>query len=258
MKAIENFELESVFKGALPLTELKSPFHGVLGDCRRDPITGKLECHFCGKFYDRILQHALGIHKVSSEQYRKKFGIALHVALVSAKESEKSRETFLSAIALHKNNVKNGTCSIDKIKLKKKSMNKKKRNHFYAYHCAFFENQNASCDEQLRKRYEVVSEMVEGDPSNSQIAEYDKGLLSAIKRKFGTTNKFRKKMGYLIRKYNKLVPEIRIISALRNFVRVNHYLPKTKAFLNGTPNTKTILRRYGSWKKALSVAGLLK
>jgi hypothetical protein len=64
-----------------PFDEIKNGF-GYMGVILEDYKTGKLQCHICGGWYEQMARH-IEIHKINSQEYRRRFGLLISTALKS-------------------------------------------------------------------------------------------------------------------------------------------------------------------------------
>jgi len=241
--------IETVFKVEAPIEELKK-YHGYKGVLLRDTDKDLVQCHLCGEWYQHLQKHVTTGHKMKEFTYRKKFGLPLHFPLCNKKYSEVARKTLLS-------NIKNNPPSRSKGRRKNLITKKGKANHFYSYNNASWDNKKGACPEQLNKRYLAVADIVGADPSKLDLAKYDPPLYSMIVRRGMTLNTFRAKYGYTVRPKSKKVSEHEIIGAMRKIYLNKGKVPATRDFWSGRPNYKSIIRMYGSFRKALMAANVI-
>ena len=256
-------EIETIFKVEPPLISLeeKNQF-GFLGVLLRNKVLDKVQCHLCGEWFDSLSAHIVNGYKMKTEEYRRQFQLPLHYPLCSKTYSERSRKTYLDGVAKRNKLTKNGMTKSQRKKAIKKLVAKATssngfKNHFYSYNNLSWKNRHGTCDEQLMKRFLVIADNVGHEPTKTEIEGYDGGLYSLIIRRHGSLNNFRKISGYKVNKNPDEVKDIQIIGSLRKFCKVHKKLPKQIDFYKGTPNARTILRRFKSWTRALNHAGLL-
>ncbi len=67
-----------------PFEKVKKGF-GYMGVIVEDYESGKLQCHICGEWLQMFNSHLAQTHKMTSNEYRKKFGLSISTALRSKK-----------------------------------------------------------------------------------------------------------------------------------------------------------------------------
>lgn len=248
----ENENIETIFKVEPPLTEIENGY-GYIGVVLRNKLTDKLQCHVCGEWFDLLSNHTKA-HKLTTIEYRKKFGLPLSFPLCSLAYSKKRSESGQSK------ERKERCRDIAKISQKKAqlaSRNKKnKANWLYGFKNPARDNMYGACFEQLKRRYEIVADIVGHDPSGYEIDKYDKSLSSAIYRRYGSLNQFREKAGYEIREQRKPVETDRIIAKIIKFFEENKRVPLARDFRSGDITLTAIYNHFGSFKRALHCAGI--
>lgn len=247
--------IETVFKVEQPISEVGNGYFGYSGVLLRDKEKDLVQCHLCGKWFENLSQHVVGKHEIKSIQYRKMFGLPLHFPLCNKKYSELCRNTILNTL---KNRKKPQRVDPSKNGTRKKAVSKEGlENHFYSYNNASWDNKHGGCPEQLQKRYLSVADIVGGNPTKKDLEEHDPPLYSLIYRRGMTLNEFREKYGFEKNISPEKIETALIISRLREFKAKNKRLPRFHDFRKGTPSMSTILRRFGSLRKALMVANVI-
>lgn len=251
IKIGENENIETLFKVEPPLTELDGGY-GYIGVVLRNKETDTIQCHTCGKWCKNLVNHFINAHKISNMDYRKKYGLPLHFPLVSKALSESSSKTALK-------NVENNIGCFGKYNFKKYNVVPSRKGSVsgYSKKNPSWDNKHGACDEQLKKRYEMVADVVGKEPAAWQIDETDPSLRFYIMRRHESLNKFREKFGYTVRPANTELTDAFCLSKLRSFLKTHKRLPQTKDFLKGRPNTSTIYTKFGSWNRALAYAGII-
>lgn len=244
--------IETLFKVEPPLTTIENGF-GYIGVVLRNKDTDKLQCHICGEWFTLLINHVKS-HQINGLEYRKKFGLPLSFPLCSISYSKKFSE--LGQTQERKERCRD-IAKISQEKAQLASRNKKNRaNWLYGFNNPARDNMYAACFEQLKKRYEIVADIVGHDPSRYEIDQHDKSLSSAIYRRYGSINKFRKKAGYEIRKQIKPCETSQIIAKIIKFFEENKRPPTTRDFKSGVITMNAIYNHFGSFKRALSCAGI--
>lgn len=241
--------IETLFKVEPPVATLDDGY-GFLGVVLRDTQTDKIQCHACGGWYGRLGRHVHAKHRQSLKDYRRQYGLPLEFPLCSVGLSRR-----LSAHGSKAENVdrlRTLLCANHQMKC---STQKRQKAMRYANNCAARKNINGLCDEQMLRRFLMVADIVGREPSRSDLVQHDHALCSAIGRRYRTINRFRRHHRFTVVAHNPCVPDATIIIALRRFHDLHSRIPRSRDFTIGTPNRKTILRHFGSWRRALAAAG---
>lgn len=248
-------EIETLFKVEPPLQSLEEHgFYGFLGVILRNKTIDKIQCHLCGKWFSILSTHLLRKHQITQVEYQKKFSLPLTFPLCSKGFSAShSKSCIEKKLYLNLNGKRNPQMAR---KFVKKEMNGYGRNSMA------YLNSKGLCDEQIMKRFMIVSDLVGRNPSQLDLEQHDAPLWAAIRRRYSDSiNEFRAKNGigesneYAARRFGTE----NIIACLRKFYRDYKRIPRDKDFRIGTPNSPTsitIRKEFGSWKRALSKAGL--
>ena len=250
---VGGLELDTLFKVEGPFKEIEDGF-GAYGVIHVHPETGDPMCHVCGKFFANLGLHARA-HKLDSRQYREKFSIMQSYPLVSKKLSAKFKEAADARNLRYKNNH---WIKARKLRGKKWLHKKAGRSNHLATLTEARKNINNICDLQLAHRYLLLADEFGGQPSKLDVQRNDPALLSAIMRRYKTINNFRRVNDLeVIKPQPGEYSDAILIGVLRRFFKDYHRIPKTKDFTGTSPSWKTICHRFGSWRKAMSVAGII-
>lgn len=249
---LENENIETLFKVEPPLESLEEKgYFGFIGVVLRDKVKDKIQCHMCGEWVSFMGSHVKK-HKLRLIEYRKKFGLPLSFPLCSLAFSKAISKSAQSE------ERKQRCRDISKISAKKANIasHKARGNWMYGFKNPARDNMYACCKEQLRKRYEIVADIIGKNPGYKEIALYDKSLYSAISRRYGTLNKFREECGYEINKHHAPIETIQIISKIIDYFNQHKRPPTSAYFRTGTPTMTAIYNHFGSFKRALHCAGI--
>ena len=126
----------------------------------------------------------------------------------------------------------------------------------YRFNCAAHKNIYGICDKQLEDRYVVATEVFGRDLSVRELRKEDGSLLAAIERKFKTLNAFKKHHGFKVNKKHPTYNEKQLLATLKKFYKEKRMVPKTIHFKNSKPQLCTFLDHFGSWSRALKMAGI--
>ena len=246
-------EMETLFKVEGPFKEIEDGF-GAYGVIHIHPVSKNPMCHVCGMFTSNLGLHARA-HKLNSKQYREKFSIMQSFPLISKKLSESFSEAANTRNLKYKNNH---WIKVRKLRNKKYLHKKAGRSNHFATLTEARKNINNICDLQLAHRYLLLADESGRQPSKLDVERNDPALLSAILRRYGTINSFRRANDLeVIKKQPSEYSDATLIGALRRFFKDYHRVPKTKDFTGTSPSWKAICKRFGSWRKAMSVAGII-
>lgn len=125
-----------------PLMEFK-PGYGFLGALIHDDATGKVQCHFCGKWFEALGNHLHKEHNMSASEYKKKVGLNTSTALIS----EPYRDKLIA------NGLERRIKNLRKWKgIKRSKATRAKISATLKEYRAEKQNQNNTCPEQLLER----------------------------------------------------------------------------------------------------------
>lgn len=250
---LNGFELEdnveTMFKVEPPLTPSKSEF-GYVGVLLRDRNEDKIQCHLCGGWFTSLAKHVNMKHELSCAKYKEEFSLPPNFPLISFGLSERFARN-----AINNKQIKR----LEKSRKHYKATEFSKRKQKDYYKTEAYLNSKGLCKKQMLTRYLAVADIVGRDPSAKELREHDPNLLYAIFRRFNNSlNKFRESYGLMTRgeKY-KIMEESEIIGAIRDFVKKHHKVPSSKDFVKGSPNYSTIVKKFGSFRRALAVSGVI-
>lgn len=245
-------KIETVFKAEPPLQTIENG-HGYMGVLLRDTINDLLQCHICGEWKAHLSTHIAKTHKIMTDAYKEKYQLPVGCPLVSVGISAKHRQRAIDQknIALLANIRKNGA-PLAHTALRKKW---KRKNFYKRVYNLSWENKHNLCPEQIVRRYMIIVDALGKEPSVRQLTKHDEPLWMAIRRRFKTLNKFRKKNNFEVIKRAKLFESDELIGHLKKFFILNGAVPRSKDFVSGSPNTNTIVRHFGSWHRALILSG---
>lgn len=243
--------IETAFKVAPPVRLVDDGF-GCLGVMMRDPVTDTVQCHVCGKWRKQLGGFHLRTHGLTAGAYRKKYGLLRGFPLCG--RSVSARRSVISKKHVKFNNFKR----IGEMARKQEKGSKRGRNSLAWY------NTKGLCPEQAVRRYEMVIEASgKAVPSEADLARYDPELrghlVSQCRYHFGGyLNKWRASNGFEQNKTPKKLSDGFILAALRKMAANTGRIPRPNDFLPGSNSTMsddTVYRRFGSWNRALRMAG---
>lgn len=243
--------IETLFKVRPPLQQLPEGYFGYAGVLLRNKLEDKLQCHICGKWRKSLSNHVNLAHKILSREYKKKFSLPMAFPLVG-----RSVSAAHSKRALKPENLER----LHKVR-KPIKVSTRRRKEFmkYAMGNMALLNKRGICEEQIDRRFEIVADIVGREPSTDELREHDGSLWGVIRRKFQTINQYRKRRNLFIRPAYSWkthgMTEQKALACLRKFYQKNKRVPKAKDFRNGMPTETSIRKKFGSWHRALEMAG---
>lgn len=244
-------EIENLYKDGVNAPYQKvvngSGYHGVL---IKDKSTGKVQCHVCGKFYESIPLHSYQKHKLNAADYKLKYGFASTFPLCSVKVSKQRREKSMRDKMWELGGLE---------KYKKARLAGLRKRHKQGGFSLAFVNSRNICNEQIYRRYMLISDKIGSLPSAKTIRKYDPPLDGVIRSRFGSFNKFKLKFNLPANKRNERNPHSndRILSILRGYYKKELRIPLADDFKRPKMgiSQKVILARFGSWNRAMMMAG---
>jgi len=244
--------IESLYKVEPPLTPVEDG-HGYWGVILRDTKQDKIQCHICGKWFKRLDSHIVPAHGLTAREYRVKFGLSMRLPLVSRSISKKFSDALLAdpdRMLPKRGNLKGR-------KLTRKHRRRVRQNTKYSLNCAATLNKRNVCDQQLLRRYHIVAEYLGKESvTYEEMKREDPTALHAMIRRFGTFNKWKKTVG--VEAGHKKYTDDSLTAAIRRKFKELGRLPTRQDFGKkrdkSYPSELCIMRRFGSWNRALVLA----
>ena len=247
-------EIENLYKNGTnaPYQPVKEKFFGYVGVLLSDKNTNKVQCHICGAWKHALASHIAMLHGISSTEYKKKFGFPKLFPLCSTEHSGKMAEAaIVRAADMKKYQFKKGHATVNPAK---RLATLKQRTDSPSH-----DNQFNLCKDQILKRINIVGDKVGHFPSQTEMEEHDSACLSGIIVRYKTWNNFKQQNTKEDLKLRPLYTKEKIIVKIRDWVKENKRFPVKRDF-NKTnykyPGMNTIRKHFGSWNRALQVAGL--
>lgn len=254
-----NAEIENLYKvGAnAPYDMVKDGF-GYYGVLISHKETGKIHCHICGKWFKGLGNHVVRKHGMTAVAYKKTYGFTKRQPLCAVSSSGK-----ISVVA--KKNAKRLREMAQNLKGKPAWNRGKQRKKHWPQSLSSI-NDHLMCPGQVADRYEAVSEQVGHPATTFDLAKYDQALLSLVKRRYKTFNKFLKATG--MKKVRKQVGGHRvkrsdILLGVRECYRYFKHVPTTLEYdrwhlrqkAEKSYSLNTVFKWFGSWNRCLTSAG---
>lgn len=244
---VDGRECETAFKVELPLPQQEPEMFGWSGVLLRDKNTDEVQCHICGKWFHFLGMHIVSKHVISCDYYRAKYGLKNKQALCSRAYSTARRE-----LAEKQGHLKPSNGKLPRAPGRKYGMSHR-LNNLTDQHL----NINGMCDLQLQRRYLIISEQLGKPPTYQDLKKIDTSLLNAIVKRFEGLKKFRAKFGFDSPMSSKVTDE-NLLYQLREMARLKGRVPVKADFtLPGFHAASTFYTHFGSWRRALAMAGLI-
>jgi len=233
--------------------------NGYKGVVLYDELEDKVQCAECGEWVKKITNRHLNMHEFESHKdYKDKYSLDYKTPLCCKSTSEKGRISALKAS--HTANWKKQAILNKKfLKTIAGLGNKTKANRGTTIQES---NKIGLCDAQIESRWRIVESQVGHKPTGEDFLKYDSQLYYGIKKRYKSLGRASKIFGFKTNKvgehYNNTWTDVSIIATLRAFVLENRHVPFSKEYVqvNFKPSFPTILKYFGSWRRAKMMAGL--
>lgn len=252
-------EIENLWKTAAnaPYTKVPSGF-GYFGVLIKDSTTGNIQCHECGSFKRSLGQH-LRWHGVKARDYKRKYGFPVSTPLCHEEYSRAHSEKCGGWLRKHGyyRNIKPG----QKLTTRAWRASKRWAKRRGCMYTLSEQNKRNACKEQIYRRFILVADACGGEPKCSDIRKHDHPLLLLIYSRFGSLNAFRRKFGFQERVKPAPYTKDKVAAMIRDFVQKYKRIPTARywaAHRNGHCTASTIKRHFGSWNRAMTMAGVVR
>jgi hypothetical protein len=215
----------------------------------------------CGGWYKFLGSH-IHTHAGFKERgrYKKQFGFPLSFPLCSQEFSRKQSIAHSTRLNLkHLKNIAKKSPICHAGQKMPKALQQKFEVLKYGHNNPSHENIHDICRDQMLRRMAALVEHLKKFPSTYEVQKYDHALLSAIKRKYGNWNVFKKKefpQEKIIACGNNKYSKDYLLFVLHDFKRTHGRQPLRKDFYKGNPSITTFVDRFGNWDRAVALAGL--
>lgn len=245
-----------------PLRKVRNG-HGYMGALLLSQETGQMQCHICGKLFDVLSIHVFGSHKMTTRDYKEKFGLAYKTALISEKIREERKQTTLNWISRMSVEEK------EAYKQKLKAQGKRgflKRKSGQPSLTLETKNKRGVCPDQLVEKIKEIKNILGHTPSKNEfiVACGTQKYIHLIYKTFGSWTQGLK-MAHLVpkkrsRDYGKgqrFYTDEELLEYLRNFAMEERKVPTTTDSRRGMiPETSLYVRHFGSLENARREAGV--
>lgn len=223
-KIRKELEYEDAPSGYVTLYNYKEPFmpfrqgYGYEGCLLFDGTTDKIQCHYCGEWFEQLQHHLHGEHNMSTSEYKLAVGLSKTTALIS----EKFREKLISAGQSRFKNLKNrkGLTPSKETREKIRQTLKDRRREY--------QNIQGCCPLQLIDRLQKKSIELGRCPTSKEITYED-----TLAKVFGSFSEACKRAGLTPLKPGQTLTKSKytleyLISLGRKFYQDNKRLPNSK------------------------------
>jgi hypothetical protein len=237
-----------------------------MGVMMYDDKSKKVQCHLCGQWYCFLGgTHLRRHHNIAIGDYRAMFCLPISSGLCGKKFSAMKRRAAIAArlpskgrrwlrAAWKKAGGKRGTVKMPS-KLFGPVVNGRGR--------MAWKNRYGVCELQKLHRFRVVWNIVGRRPTIPDLQRYDQQLATKLACQKGGFNAWIKHNGFGTNPRGgawRRIPRERLIAVLRKRHQETGKVPRIREYMEhhaGLPSDKPFLREFGSWRAALSAAGLV-
>jgi len=240
-------EIQNLYKVGINAPYTKSGY-GYLGVLIERKSDGKVQCHECGDFFDRVTFHANKEHGIQADEYKKKHGFPISMGLCSKIISERCSDAGKKSAAVQSNIRR-----LPKLARKYRSKNHSQKS------IAFYNSLNI-CNEQLDRRVDAIADRLGVTLNSNIVIVADPSLYQTICKRYGSWNNYAKKRNIPHREMPRKTKEA-MLGSLREYWKIYGVIPKQAAWgkyarAAKTASDSTIRYHFGSWRKALACAGI--
>lgn len=254
-KEKEIMEYEEAESGFVTLYNYKEPLmpfetgHGFQGTLLFDGKSGKVQCHFCGGWYDYLPRH-ITLHGLNAETYKQAVGLRQSTALLNEKMRD-SRIYTMAGQAKRLNNLK-------RIKRKRTAKERAEISATLKANPRQTQNEKGTCPFQLLHRLTLLAEKLGRTPKHSEIP-----YSATLRKVFGSVPEAlrrarleqRKPGSNVSRDYQKTYTDQELIDLLHEFKNTEGRYPYFSDLKRGLlPSWDVYSKHFGSWNKARNLA----
>lgn len=213
----------------------------------------KIQCHVCGKLFKNVGSHAKFAHKLSAEQYKKKFNLSQKTALVG----EKTRVALIQAHNTIPSFSQRGKTP-KQIKVHMKKMSKKANKKGSRGWSLEKRNETGMCPQQLVAKVKRLGRKLGRRPNaKDYVKEY--GSYQSIITVFGTWNEAIRLAGFTTYTAERSIstdPKY-LLEQMKSFYDKHGRTPRHSDMKRGlVPSHQTYWKVFGSVNKARVLAGV--
>ncbi len=246
IKTLYGDDVTLLFKGREPFVEIKK---GIPAGVMIENPDGNVMCYICKKFFDNLSPH-LRTHDITNRNYKKEYGLNLDSALCSKRFSQNLSEKALKEWSINRDEKMKQIRSIGLMKIGRPKGCKKTYQE---------KNRMDTCEEQIKRRMELLLNKFGPTVSKRQADSTDAGLAAFAYRHHGGWNEFKKQFGLKADYSSQKKNQADLIYELRNFVKLNSALPwnrESQRLLDFPFSKEPYIREFGSLIKAYAMCGV--
>ena len=224
----------------------------IKGALEVDDNCDELKCHECGDWFENLADHIHKDHHITAREYKLRHGLKFTAALVG--ERTRLRRIIAGVQGYKKTNGAN----ILKARKRLAALRKAGHTHHTRPTTAGLRNVRGTCSAQLMNDLKLLADKLGHVPSASEIenARINRG---AIYKRFGSVEAALKSAGMNLPKKSpmRFYSDEALLSMVRAFYARHKRPPGRSDLRRGLlPNVGTFQKRFGSWSKALRLAGV--
>lgn len=223
---------------------------GYVGVLAEDSVSGKLQCHECGGWYELLSAHAAAAHGLINGKYQEKYGLSRSTALKCMRVRKIQSAVIQKLQREGKMAVGNNLGKSPIVKGNKYAANRKGKPKSVET-----QNKHGVCDVQMADRITQLATKLGRTPSLTEVIdEYGGGTASIIHSRYGSYITYVKKLGMtpLTSSYNpKHSRESLIQSGMNGVLNGGKLLAKKILTQSEQRKVYQIFGSWGAWKKAV-------
>ena len=207
-----------------------------------------LKCHECGEWWENLAAHAQHVHGMLARDYKKKHGLKFGTCLLN----DKQRLALIQRSVFVKG--QGGRANLVKARAARR---KKRTGKGNGLQTAEVHNARGQCSAQLAHDLRTLAEKIKRLPTMKEIKQAGISLSILRCRYGGIKNALNTVLGKMPAKpYTRWYSDQELIAILKNFGEVYKRQPFMSDCRRGfLPAQGTYAKRFGSWRKALRLAG---
>lgn len=225
--------------------------YGYYGTLAQTKEKTHVQCHLCGNLYPSVGNH-LRIHKISAEDYKERFGLALGTALISDTRKEELQQNAVKRfdgklpkhLIAYNKKVQAGAIKHNPNKREKWTLERR--------------NKEGLCPDQVLEKIKELGTKLGHTPSQDEFRRYYKDrFIGSIKYQHGSYLKAVKKAKLISAKEIKEPDNEKLLQDLVDFHKKHGRIPMSADFNRGMLYPRAMyFRRFGTLNNARVEAGL--
>lgn len=252
MNKIHEVEYEEAPSGYVTFYNYKEPLmkfdsgYGFVGALVFDGKSDKIQCHFCGQWFEQLGNHIKKEHAINAEQYKTRVGLNKTTALINEKYRAKLIANGLKLRIKNLQNMKGRTRSLETRRKIAETLRENRDEQ---------KNLRGTCPEQLLERYNNLWQKLGRTPKVKEITFYE-----ALIKTYGSMKRVSELTGIPYRKVGETEKKTKFtedfcINWVREFFDKNNRLPKA---MEMGESIRAKINKYGKksiFRQALKLDG---